>query len=430
MLDIAFLVAGVGISGGTNTILEHAANIAQLGNRVTLVTLNKCSPSALAWHPNAQHLATLGVRVIHIDEVGKRAFDVAIATFWATVFHMWKINSESYLYYVQSIESRFPSEDEVDLKLLIDSTYEMGLGLITVASWMTRYLQQVHGQTASLALNGIRKDIFNAGVRPTQVRPQNGPRLLVEGPFDVAFKNVPNTLAACRDAGFQDVWLVTNDRIDPTVGGVGRVFQHVPMAQMNEIYGSCDVLVKLSLVEGMFGPPLEMFHCGGTAVVFDVTGHDEYIKDGVNGIVVQTGNYSRVSDALRKLRSRPEILQRLQMNALRTASEWPDWQQSSACFMNSIEDARGRATVTQSQLRNICWRLWALFQTGRRLRAEEREKSQAAACTSRSLEVAAHTARNIEAEILDAVYRSNSWRMTSPLRAIMRSIYKVTGRAG
>ena len=53
------------------------------------------------------------------------------------------------------------------------------------------------------------------------------------------------------------------------------------------IYRSCDVIVKLSYVEGMFGPPLEMFHCGGTSIVYDVTGHDEYIVHGKNGLVAK-----------------------------------------------------------------------------------------------------------------------------------------------
>jgi hypothetical protein len=38
------------------------------------------------------------------------------------------------------------------------------------------------------------------------------------------------------------------------------------------VYRSCDILGKLSYVEGMFGPPLEMFHCGWTAIVYNVTG--------------------------------------------------------------------------------------------------------------------------------------------------------------
>ena len=45
---------------------------------------------------------------------------------------------------------------------------------------------------------------------------------------------------------------------------------------MYEIYNQCDVLLKMSKVEGVFGPPLEMMACGGTCVVGNVSGYDEY----------------------------------------------------------------------------------------------------------------------------------------------------------
>ena len=46
-------------------------------------------------------------------------------------------------------------------------------------------------------------------------------------------------------------------------------------------------MLKLSRVEGMFGPPLEGFHMGATCVVTAVTGHEEYVEHGENGLVVE-----------------------------------------------------------------------------------------------------------------------------------------------
>ncbi len=46
-----------------------------------------------------------------------------------------------------------------------------------------------------------------------------------------------------------------------------------------------DVVLKLSSVEGMFGPPLEGFHRGATCVVTPVTGHEEYVEHGWNGLL-------------------------------------------------------------------------------------------------------------------------------------------------
>ena len=44
-------------------------------------------------------------------------------------------------------------------------------------------------------------------------------------------------------------------------------------------------MLKLSTVEGMSGPPLEGFHRGATCVITPVTGHEEYVVHGYNGLI-------------------------------------------------------------------------------------------------------------------------------------------------
>src|SRR5690606_11019775 len=78
-------------------------------------------------------------------------------------------------------------------------------------------------------------------------------------------------------------------------------------------------------------------HCGGTAIVFDVSGHDEYIVDGHNAYVVQRGNSDGVVTKLRRLLSDREELRRLQMGAVSTANAWVSWDESSANFRQWVE---------------------------------------------------------------------------------------------
>ena len=56
-----------------------------------------------------------------------------------------------------------------------------------------------------------------------------------------------------------------------------RLVGPVSQAELARLYADTDVVLKLSRIEGMFGPPLEGFHCGATCVVTPVTGHDEYV---------------------------------------------------------------------------------------------------------------------------------------------------------
>ena len=102
------------------------------------------------------------------------------------------------------------------------------------------------------------------------------------------------------------------------------------------MYRSCDALLKLSRVEGMFGPPLEMFHCGGTVVCNDVTGYDEYVVDGHNGLVAPMGDLDAAAALVARLREDRQLLDRLRGNALETAAHWPDWETSSRHFFHLL----------------------------------------------------------------------------------------------
>jgi hypothetical protein len=92
------------------------------------------------------------------------------------------------------------------------------------------------------------------------------------------------------------------------------------------------VVLKMSSVEGMFGPPLEGFHRGATCVVTPVTGHDEYVVHGWNGLVTEWDDSRGTARALDLLAADRRLLHFLRTNAVETARAWPSWNQS-ALFM-------------------------------------------------------------------------------------------------
>ena len=186
-----------------------------------------------------------------------------------------------------------------------------------------------------LVANGIDKRRFTPVGPVFEPRSDGALRVLVEGPVEVQMKQVPETIEAVRDSKAAELWLLTSSAIDD-YPGVDRVFSRVPVDVTPGVYRSCDVLVKLSRVEGMFGPPLEMMHCGGTTVVWDVTGHEDYIVNEHNGLVAPTGDYDSVIAAVDRLATDPELTLALSTAALQTASAWPSWEDSSAAFHRSL----------------------------------------------------------------------------------------------
>jgi hypothetical protein len=332
--SVVFLVGSTAISGGTFVILQHALALKALGWNVTLAC-QMIDHGSDPWHPALDELD-----LVRIEDVGDLSFDVAVATWWRTVLEMHRVNARQYVYFVQSVESRFYGDDPIleSIVGLVDQTYELDLLVITIAAWIQMYLFSEHGAPSLLVRNGIRKDLFaSVGPRFAPLR-QDGLRVLVEGPVGVPMKNVDAAVRLARAGGASEVWLVSGNAGESN-HLVDRFFRTVRVEDMAMIYRSCDVLLKLSRVEGMFGPPLEMFHCGGTVITYDVTGFEEYVIDGINGLVVPMDDESGVIAAVHKLATDRSLLARLKHGALLTAAEWMDWEKSSrefAGFMNSI----------------------------------------------------------------------------------------------
>jgi O-antigen biosynthesis protein len=348
MTELCFLVGSMAISGGTYVIVQHAAYLHDRGYDVTLAVQEPFTAQTLAWHDRTSRL-----RCVPIDVAKSETFDLVIATWWKTALELRHFNAPRYAYFVQSIESRFYPAAEVPLRALADATYRLPGAYVTEATWIRDHLKRNYGHDVALVRNGIRKDVYRTkgpAMAPRDCSRQ--PRVLVEGHFGVSFKNTALGVRLAREAGAKDIWLLTGTPVK-WVPGVARVFSRVPMNVTPEIYRSCDILVKLSTVEGMFGPPLEIFHCGGTAIVFDVTGHDEYIVDGQNACVVRRGDMDGVVMTLRRLLNDRIELARLQAGALQTAEAWGSWDESSSAFRNWVETSLAGPTVDRAVLAEL-----------------------------------------------------------------------------
>lgn len=334
--SVVFLLGQSNICGGTYVIYQHALFLQKAGYEVTLASLDYKEYLALKeagtdWHPGLSEL-----HFISMQEARGKQYDIAIFTWWRTIYCLPQIQADLCVYFVQSIESKFHHPSESSLINLINSTYTFNLPVITEATWIQDFLYQHYGSHALLAKNGIRKACYSIHGRSVEKKSINKLRVLIEGPLRVWYKNTDRTIDLCSQVDDIEVWLLTSTKIN-SHPKVDRVFSCIPIEGVADIYRSCDVVVKLSYVEGMFAPPLEMFHCGGTCIVYDVTGYDEYIIDGYNGIVIKTNDEVGVLDAIQLLKQDRTYLNTLKTGALETAKQWINWDESSRIFMDSME---------------------------------------------------------------------------------------------
>lgn len=352
---VCFLMGAIALSGGTYVIFQHASFMADQGYDVTLAVMEPFTATTAAWHDHAGRL-----RCLTLDEAVGESFDLVVATWWKTALEMPRFRAPRYAYFVQSIESRFYPISEKPLRALVDATYRLPVAYVTEATWIAEHLKLHFGQAAALVRNGIRKDIYKPEGPAHAPRPAGQPRVLIEGHFGVPFKNTALALRLAKEAGAHDIWVMTGSPVSD-LPGVSRLFSRVPIHETPKVYRSCDILLKLSTVEGMFGPPLEIFHCGGTAVVLDVTGHDEYIRAGYNAVVVRDRDVDEVVREIKVLLGDPAKLLALKTGALETAEAWPSWEESSRAFTGWIDTVLNGPETDHTAIEAIVRKAWHTY---------------------------------------------------------------------
>jgi O-antigen biosynthesis protein len=198
--SVAFVVSSSDISGGTNVVFRHAMHLAETGVQVAIISKAALTRKAVSWHPISAAFGHPKLQWLDFFDASAMKFDVAIATFWITCFDLWKVNAANYVFFVQSIESRFyPASDRI-VRNVIDALYDLPLGFITEAKWIEHYLQQIHEQVAAVVPNGIDKEVFCCDGQALSPRRPGKLRVLVEGATDVEFKNVPAAIRLARQA--------------------------------------------------------------------------------------------------------------------------------------------------------------------------------------------------------------------------------------
>ncbi len=324
-MKVAFLVNDLQLSGGVGVVVQHARQLSMIdGWDVTLVLVRE--EEGPSWH-GYEHLPHLHVR--SREQALSEHYDVAVATWWETTFTLFELAADRYAYFVQSLEDRFYRHDEAE-RLGAGLTLDLPVSFITEAGWIRATLAGLRPDAPCyLVRNGIDKDVF-APLEQPPLNTSDPLRVLIEGSPVSWFKHVHEAIhaaAAMREP--HHVTVVCGDH--KALGDVvaDEVVGPLSHREMAALYERIDVVLKLSSVEGMFGPPLEGFHRGATCVVTPVTGHEEYVQHGWNGMLADWDDLRGSARQLDLLARDRELLHFLRTNALETARAWPSWEQSS-----------------------------------------------------------------------------------------------------
>ncbi len=313
-MKIVYLIPECGITGGVAVACQHTNRLLARGHEVYLVS--QTLETNLNWFPEQK------VKVLSINNYPDNV-DVLVATGWSTSFSAVELPAKHKFYFVQSDETRFHDPDSVWKKISALS-YLLNFHYFTEAQWIQTWLLENFNHDSALVPNGLDQSIFYPD-KPITPKGEK-PRILLEGAIDLPNKGMKDAFKAVEDID-AEVWCVSTLGKPKSGWHYDQFFSKVSMKKMRRIYSSCDILLKMSRVEGFFGPPLEMMACGGAVVVGKVTGYDEYIKDGYNALVVDQGDVQAAKTAIKRLISDEGLKNNLITNGYKTVENW-DWDSS------------------------------------------------------------------------------------------------------
>jgi glycosyltransferase involved in cell wall biosynthesis len=311
---VAYIIADAVICGGVGVVCQHANRLARRGFETCIVSTT--GDEKINWFPD-QRVPVYPLSRIPGD------IDIGVATWWETTHDLYGLEIPRKFYFVQSDETRFYEEDRFE-KLFAYDSYWSDYEFMTEAKWIRKWLKDSFDREAHYVPNGVDLEIFHE-TKPLVPKGEL-PRILIEGPADMPSKGVAEAFRAV--SGLKcEVWYVNYRGIPDPAWKVDRYFYRVPMSEMRRIYSSCDILLKLSTVEGSFGPPLEMMACGGVCVVARVSGMEEGIIAGENALVVEPGDLEGARDALGRLFDDETLRQKLIQQGRETVKRL-DWEKS------------------------------------------------------------------------------------------------------
>jgi glycosyltransferase involved in cell wall biosynthesis len=314
---IAFIIPSQALSGGIIVVCQHANRLIKKGYSVILIDNKLNDPYKLNWFPN------LLAEVVPVQQLNNFT-DIVIATHWTTAYTVKEIPSKQKLYLIQSDETRLHPPGSAMIELA-RKTYSFDFKYLVIAQWLKKWLQDNFGRTSYYIPNAVDTTMFY----PDKPLAPKGAKLrvLLEGAINMPFKGMKEAFQVVENMDCE-VWCVSSSGKPKSNWKCDRFFESMPPDKLRQIYSSCDVLLKMSKVEGFFLPPLEMMACGGTVITNKVTGYDEYIVDGYNALVVEPGDVKAAKEKLAELINNRNLLNKLISGGKETVPKW-SWEKSN-----------------------------------------------------------------------------------------------------
>lgn len=325
--NAVFVLPSTNVSGGIMVACKHASILKKYGYDVTLFNTQKNDENVVI-DGDSIYVVSNENTAIH----GK--IDMMIATMWVTVpFVKMYFNCNDKRYLVQGYETQFYQNGSYE-KIMANSTYnsQTNIKYLTVSKWCEKWLKTKFNKNALYTPNGINIDLFKCR---KSTKYNKKVKILIEGNCKDYYKNVDESFKITNklDKNKFEIHYLSYEKEPKSWYKYDYFYHKIPHEKVSDIYRNCDILLKTSILESFSYPPLEMMATGGTCVVVPNEGNIEYLKNNINCLFYEQGNYE---DAIKKIESivnDKELKERLINNGLKTAQS-RDWKKIENDILN------------------------------------------------------------------------------------------------
>lgn len=296
------------ICGGVKVIFEYGSRLTNLGHQVTHIVpfeqfpyphnpfrwlelklrekiyyklkLGKDKPfvSQVEWFP-------LKAKLIEVPDLSAKYVpdaDIVIATAWETAewVNTYPKSKGSKFYFVQGYEVW------AGPKKRVDQTYKLPLKKITIASWLTKKMEEFGERVYATIGNGINlEQFFNNDKK------QHSPRRIGMLYHGAEWKGVVDGLKAFSIAQkkFPDIQLVMfgvkKEEQKVPIPGFVEFYENPPQDKIRDIYSSLDIFLSPSWTEGFGLPAMEAMACRCAVVSTDSGGINDFTIAGKTALI-------------------------------------------------------------------------------------------------------------------------------------------------
>lgn len=296
------------IGGGVRVIFEYGNRLTDLGHEVIHIAPFEQFPYPLNWFKRLElklrekiyYKLKLGktkpfeskpswfplkAKLIEVPDLSAKYIpdaDIVIATAWDTVewVNTYPASKGSKFYFVQHYETW------AGPKKRVDQTYKLAFKKITIASWLTKKMEEFGEKVYATINNGINlKQFYNNNKK------YNGPRRIGMLYHGAEWKGIKDGLEAFSIAQkkFPQVTLVMfgvkkEERKVPIPDFV-EFYQNPPQDKIRDIYSSLDIFLSPSWTEGFGLPAMEAMACKCAVVSTDTGGINDFTIAGKTALI-------------------------------------------------------------------------------------------------------------------------------------------------